>query len=98
MERSKIRDSRSLPRIAPGYDVSALRRRALRLRPAQRLVEPGNDFDKIARPRAVVELVRKNAAPAVTAGAGRSRQAKEKRGTRRAGGGAALDRRGADLG
>src|SRR5881227_3173362 len=65
---------------------------------AQVLVEPRHDLDEIAGPIAVVELLRENTVPAVAAGARRSRQAEDKSRAGEAGGGAALDRRGADLG
>src|SRR6476620_9737820 len=61
-------------------------------------VEPRHDLDEVARPRAVIELMREDAVPAVLAGAGRARQAEDIGRTGDAGGGAALDRRGADLG
>ena len=61
-------------------------------------VEPRHDLDEIAGTGAVIELRCKNAVPAVAAGAGRARQAEDEGGARNAGGGSALDRRGADLG
>src|SRR3569833_3481616 len=72
--------------------------RALRLLPAQMLVEARHDLDEIAGPCAVVELRRQDAVPAVATGAGRSRQAEDVGGSRHAGGGTALDRRRPDLG
>src|ERR1700712_649203 len=62
------------------------------------LVQPRHDLDEVAGARAVIELGAKDAVPAVAAGARRSRQAEDEGRTRDAGGGAALDRRGADLG
>ena len=64
----------------------------------QMFVEPRHDLDEIAGARAVVELGGEDAVPAVAAGAGRSWQAEDEGRTGDAGGGAALDRRGADLG
>src|SRR6478672_3896107 len=62
------------------------------------LVEPRHDLDEIAGPRAVIELRAQNAVPAVAAGAGRTGQAEDEGRPRHAGGDAALDGRGADLG
>src|SRR4051812_33998870 len=75
-----------------------LHRRALRLWPAQMLVQPRHDLDEIAGARAVVELGLEDAVPAVAAGAGRTREAEDVGRARDARGGAALDRRRADLG
>src|SRR5580693_4516227 len=61
------------------------------------LVQPRHDLDEIAGPRAVIELARQNAVPAVAAGAGRTGQAEDEGRTGNARGGAALDGRGADL-
>src|SRR5262245_35068911 len=52
-------------------------RRALRLWPAQVLVEPRHDLDEIAGPRPIVELGGEDAVPAVAAGARRARQAED---------------------
>jgi NAD(P)-dependent dehydrogenase (short-subunit alcohol dehydrogenase family) len=75
-----------------------LDRRALRLRAAQVLIQPRHDLDEVARPVAVIELVREDAVPAILAGAGRARQAEDVSRTGNARGCAGLDRRGADLG
>src|SRR5438477_4883136 len=80
---------------APSY---ALHRRALRLRAAQMFIQPRHDLDEVTRPRPVIELRRENAVPCVAAGARRSRQAEDEGGARDPRGGAALYRRGADLG
>src|SRR5580704_14039918 len=74
-----------------------LHRRAARLRAAQVLVEPRHDLDEIARPVTVIELVHQNLVPGVLAGAGRTRQAEDIGRAGDAGGGARLDRRGADF-
>src|SRR5438552_7801696 len=73
-------------------------RRPLRLPPAQVLVEARHDLDEIAGAVAVVELVQQNFVPGVAAGAGRAGQAEDVGRAGDAGGGAGLDRRGADLG
>src|SRR3954453_6577896 len=75
-----------------------LHRRALRLWPAQMLVQPRHDLDEIAGARAVVELGFEDAVPAVAAGAGRTWEAEDVGCARDAGRGAALDRRRSDLG
>src|SRR5712691_9715849 len=74
-----------------------LHRRALRLRPAQVLVEARHDLDEVARAIAVVELVQQDVVPSVLAGARRARQAEDVGGAGDARGGAGLNRRGADL-
>src|SRR5438094_8119366 len=61
------------------------------------LLQPGHQLDEVAGAEAVVELVDKNALPSVAAGAGRSRQREQIGAASDPGGGAALDRRGADL-
>src|SRR6476659_4142140 len=61
------------------------------------LVQPRHDLDEIAGPRAVIELRRQNAVPAVAAGTGRARQAEDEGRIGDARGGAALHRGGADL-
>ena len=61
-------------------------------------IEPRHDLDEIAGPGPVIELGGEDAVPSVAAGARRSRQAEDIGGAGDAGGGAALDRRGADLG
>src|SRR3954452_11012263 len=68
-----------------------LRRRALGLRPAQMLVQPRHDLDEIAGPRAVIELVRQDAVPAVAAGGRRARPGGKKRPTGPARGGRGLE-------
>src|SRR4029079_17449238 len=62
------------------------------------LVEPRHDLDEVAGLRAIVELGPKDAVPAVAAGTWRAGQAEDEGGAGHARGGAALDRRGADLG
>src|SRR5258708_13488698 len=62
------------------------------------LIQPRYDLDEIAGTGAVIQLRGENAVPAVAASARRSRQAKDERRAGDTGGGAALDRRGADLG
>ena len=62
------------------------------------LVEPRHDLDEIAGACAVIELGAQDAVPCVAAGARRSRQAEDEGRTGNARGGAALHRRGADLG
>src|SRR5258708_4355808 len=76
----------------------SLRRRPLRLRPPQMLVQPRHDLDEIAGPRAVVELGGEDAVPAVTASARRTRQTEDEGRAGDTRGRSALDRRGADLG
>src|ERR1700742_4988531 len=61
-------------------------------------IQPGHDLDEVARPGAIVELRGENAVPAVAAGTRGARQTEDEGGTDDARGGAALDRRGADLG
>src|SRR5260221_8025231 len=78
--------------------MTAVIRPPLGLGSAQMFVEPRHDLNEVTGPRAVIELGAKDAVPAVAAGAGRTRQAEDEGGARNAGGGAALDRRGADLG
>src|SRR5271165_5235773 len=56
-----------------------------------------HQFDEIAWAKAVVELVHEDSLPGVAAGAGRTRQREQVSAAGDAGGGAALDRRGADL-
>src|SRR5262249_12627690 len=73
------------------------RGRALGLGTAQVLVEPWHDLDEVARPVTVVELMHQDLVPGVLAGAGRTRQAEDIGRIGEAGGGAGLDRRGADL-
>ena len=63
--------------------MTELPRRALRLGPAQMLVEPRHDLDEIAGPVAVIELVHEDLVPGVAAGAGRARQAEDDRSRRR---------------
>src|SRR5712664_4269089 len=86
----------SLVSLAPRKDV--LRRCALGFRAPQVFVEPRHDLDEVAGPRPVIELGREDAVPRIAAGTRRSRQAEDKGGARNARGGAALDRRSADLG
>src|SRR5947209_18068425 len=74
------------------------RRRPLRFGAPQVLVEPRHDLDEVARPRAVIELMDQDAIPAVATGAWRAGQAEDEGRARGAGGGAALDGGGADLG
>src|SRR3954466_8250702 len=71
----------------------SLRRGALCLWPTQMLVQPRHDLHEIARPGAVIELLRQNAVPAVAAGARRSRQTEDESRAGSPGGGAALDSR-----
>ena len=61
------------------------------------LVQPRHDLDEIARHVAVVELRFEDAVPGVLAGARRAGQHEDERCTDQPGGGAALDRRCADL-
>src|SRR6266702_6443540 len=61
-------------------------------------VQTRHDLDEVAGPRAIIKLGCENAVPAVATGAGRSRQTEDKRSPRDTRGGAALDRRCADLG
>src|SRR3954453_23138224 len=75
-----------------------LHRRALRLRPAQMLVQPRHDLDEIAGTRAVVELGNEDAVPAVAAGAGRAGKTEDVGRARNPRSDTALDRRRADLG
>ena len=56
----------------------------------------GHDFDEIARPMAVIELVAQDAVPGVAAGTSRARQAEHEGAVGNPGRGARLDRRGAD--
>src|SRR5712671_3856586 len=86
------------PRRARTPRNDELSRRALGLGAAQVLIQPRHDLDEITRPRAIVELGSQNAVPAVATGAGRSRQAEDEGGAGDTGGGAALNRRSADLG
>src|SRR6516162_1504377 len=74
-----------------------LNRRALGLLAPQMLVEPRHDFHEVARAVPVIELVHQNLIPGVLAGAGRSGQTENVSRAGDAGGGARLDRRGADL-
>src|SRR5207248_9951566 len=80
------------------YRFTELDRSALRFGAPQMFIQPRHDLDEVAGPRAVVELRGQNAVPAVTAGAGRTRQAENKSGAGDTGGGAALHRGSADLG
>src|SRR5205814_10084958 len=80
------------------YRFTELDRSALRLGAPQMFVQPRHDLDEVARPRAVVELRGQNAVPAVTAGAGRTRQAEDEGGAGDARGSAALYRGSANLG
>jgi len=61
------------------------------------LLQPRHQLDQIARAQPVVELVPDNLLPAVAAGAGRAGEREEIGAAGDAGGGAALDRRSADL-
>src|SRR5437764_8073005 len=92
------------PTITTFVRASAVNRRSenrgrlfLRLRPLQVFAQSRQDFDEVAGPMAKIELVHEDFVPGIAAGARRSRQAENKRGVGGAGGGAALDRRGADL-
>src|SRR2546430_12021697 len=80
------------------YRFTELDRSALSFGAPQMFIQPRHDLDEVARPCAVVELRGQNAVPAVTAGAGRTRQAENKSGAGDTGGGAALHRGSADLG
>src|SRR3569623_114521 len=90
-------DAAAAPCCARGFSC---RRELLRLRLAalQVLVQPRHDLDEIARPRAVIELVGKDAVPAVAARARRARQREDECRARHPRCRATLDRRGADLG
>src|SRR5437764_9165085 len=72
--------------------------RTRRLPAPQMLVEPRHDLDEIAGAVAVIELVYEDLVPGVAAGPGRTGQAENVGRAGNAGGGAGLDRRGADLG
>src|SRR4051794_24622657 len=61
------------------------------------LLQARHQLDEIARAEAVVELVHEDAFPGVAAGAGRTGQCEQIGAAGDPGGGAALDRRGADL-
>src|SRR5215472_15549321 len=61
------------------------------------LLQPWHQLDEVARTKPVVELVHENALPGVAAGARRSRQGEQIGAAGDPGGGAALDRGGADL-
>src|SRR5579864_7390335 len=61
------------------------------------LLEARHELDQIAGAVAIVELMPDDVLPAVAAGAGRARKREEIGAAGDAGGGAALDRRGADL-
>src|SRR5260370_15162366 len=61
------------------------------------LLQARHQLDKVARPETVVELVHEDALPGVAAGARRAGQCEEVGAAGDAGGGPALDRRGADL-
>src|SRR5580704_17143732 len=87
----------SIEMPATSAGMTALNRRALRLRPAQVLVEPRHDLDEVARPVAIIELVQQDLVPGVLAGAGRARQTEDVGRVGDARGSARLDRRGADL-
>src|SRR5207302_6493427 len=65
--------------------------------PLQVLLEARHQLDEIARAEAVVELVDEDPLPGVAAGAGRAGQREQIGAAGDPGGGAALDRRGADL-
>ncbi len=66
--------------------------------PARRCsLQARHQLDQVARPVPVVELVADDVVPAVAAGAGRAGQGEKVCAARDPGGGAALDRRGADL-
>src|SRR5882757_5869779 len=71
-----------------GNERKFLSRRAFSFRPPHVLVEPRQDFYKIAGPVAVIELVHQNFVPGVLAGARRARQAKHVSRVGDAGGGA----------
>ncbi len=60
-------------------------------------MQPRHQLDEVARAEAVVELVDEDPVPGVAAGAGRAGQREEIGAAGDPGGGAALDRRGADL-
>src|SRR5713101_3676601 len=61
------------------------------------LLQARHQLDEIARTEAVIELVDEDPLPGVAAGRGRAGQRKEIGAAGDPGGGAALDRRGADL-
>src|SRR5580700_8724664 len=61
------------------------------------LLQPGHQLDEIAGAEAVVELMDEDAVPGVAAGAGRAGQREQIGAAGDPSGGAALDRRGADL-
>src|SRR5579864_8096406 len=63
----------------------------------QMFLEPRHQLDEVARPVPVVELVLDDVVPTIAAGAGRAGQGEEIGAAGDTGGGAALDRRGADL-
>src|SRR6478672_10217913 len=78
--------------------AEASHRRALRLGPAQMLIEPRHGFNEVARPITIVELVHQDLVPSVAARARRARQTENIGRPGYAGGGSRLDRRGPDLG
>src|SRR5207244_12027144 len=61
------------------------------------LLQPWHQLDEIARPEPVVELMDEDALPGIAASARRPRQCEQIGAAGDPGGGAALDRRGADL-
>src|SRR5262245_28713308 len=62
------------------------------------LVKPRHEFDEVARPVTIVELVHQDLVPGVTARAGRARQTENVGGTGDTGGRTRLDRGSPDLG
>src|SRR6266851_6779650 len=77
--------------------MRAGRKRSAPSLPLQVLLEARHQFDEVARAEAVVELVDEDPLPGVAAGAGRAGQREQIGAAGDPGGGAALDRRGADL-
>src|SRR5215472_17486996 len=78
-------------------DGAELKGCAFRLVAAQMFVKSRHDLDEVAGPVAVVELVHQDFVPGIAAGAGGARQAKNVSAVGKPGGGARLNRRGADF-
>src|SRR5688572_1997745 len=77
--------------------MTKLLRRRFRLAALQVLIQPRHDLHEVARPVPVIELIFQDLIPGIAAGTGRTGYTENISRARHSGGGARLNRGGADL-